>query len=412
MCYKLGEVIVKEESDPARARRYLQRALARANEKPDSPEKVKCLAALVSCLLLERAVQPAFEQAQTALQLAESAGYPGGVATACGALCRVYEAQGDIESYYAMARRQIAALHENGSLYDLFEAFDHMGKAATLAGHYAEAERAALDGLKATEKLHAPGWEIHILAFYGWMLTRQGRWPEMMDWRDRLMPNFQRVGCDPCFGYIFSYLAEVEAKRGEPEKTWKHTQDVITVWTELGRPDFIINARFLAHAGLEEWDAAWVQVEAGRAANSPHMGALPFSLYMTSLKLPEVAGRLGRWSEAMALAQEGLALFGQPEIPAGLAHSHFALGLAHAGQKSWDEALDEYEQALTRFRTLNHRWDIANTQYEMGLVYAARQQTGDLDQGRQLFGEALTTFRDLGASPGTARVEAALERLR
>ncbi len=119
---------------------------------------------------------------------------------------------------------------------------------------------------------------------------------------------------------------------------------------------------------------------------------------------------VGRWAEATSLAQKALAFFKQPELPAGLAHSHFALGLAQAGQKAWDEALGEYEQYLTRFRTLGHLWDVVNSQFEIGQVYAARQQAGDFDKGRELFDQALAGFRALEAKPGMAKVEAALRR--
>ena len=101
----------------------------------------------------------------------------------------------------------------------------------------------------------------------------------------------------------------------------------------------------------------------------------------------------------------------QPELRPILAASHFALGLAHAGQEQWDEALSEYQDALTRFQALGQPWDIANTQYEMGLVYSARQGAGDSDEARQSFEQALVTFQNLQAEPGMAKVRAALESL-
>jgi tetratricopeptide (TPR) repeat protein len=126
--------------------------------------------------------------------------------------------------------------------------------------------------------------------------------------------------------------------------------------------------------------------------------------------LPKVAARVGRWPEAASLARDALALFVRHELPAGVASVHFALGLAHAGQEQWDEALSEYQDALTRFRALGHPWDTANTLYETGLVYSVRQQAGDLDEARQCFEQALATFTELEAKPSIAKVRAALEQ--
>ncbi len=408
LCFKLGDVIARENRDPARARRYLERALALAEQKPDSPDKVKCLAALVSCLVQENALEPAFEQAQAAMKLAEVTGQSSGVATACGALCKVYEAQGDIASYMTTAQRQIAAFDERNSYYDLFEAFEHIGSSNMLLARYADGEQAILEGLKAVEKLHAPGWEIHLVAPYSWILAQQGRWSELMDWRDRILPNFQRVGCDPCFAYIFGNVAGTEARRGHTDEARGLIDDVLMVWRQLERPNAVICWRFFAHVFLEEWDQAWAVVEESRAQKLPQIGVMSLSVFMWSMLVPEAAVRIGRWEEAISLAQETLAYFRNPEFPAPIAHSHFALGLAYAGQKDWDKALAEYEQALNRFQELGHRWDVANTQYEIGLLRVARQQAGDRDRARELFNDSLDSFHDLGAVPGVVKVEAAI----
>ena len=71
----------------------------------------------------------------------------------------------------------------------------------------------------------------------------------------------------------------------------------------------------------------------------------------------------------------------------------------------------EFEQALNMYRTLSHPWEIANTQYEMGLVYALRGAAGDKDSARQHSAEALAAFTTLKAQPAIDKVEAALSRL-
>ena len=127
--------------------------------------------------------------------------------------------------------------------------------------------------------------------------------------------------------------------------------------------------------------------------------------------LPEAAARAGHWSEAERLAGETLAFFEKQGSPLGVASSHFALGLKHAGQQKWDAALTEFEQALSGYQTLGHAWNISNTQYEIGSVHAARRNDGDEDRARRRFEESLTGFAALNAKPGMDKVKAALEQL-
>ncbi len=128
--------------------------------------------------------------------------------------------------------------------------------------------------------------------------------------------------------------------------------------------------------------------------------------------LPEAAARVRRWLEAERLAGETLTFFQKQGVPFGVASSHFALGLVHAGQGRLDEALAEFEQAHGGYQALGHPWDTANTQYEMALVYSGRQQAGDLDQAKQLLQQAYSTFQDLEAEPRMAKVTLALEQLK
>ena len=129
------------------------------------------------------------------------------------------------------------------------------------------------------------------------------------------------------------------------------------------------------------------------------------------MMVAETATRAGHLEEAERLATEAMTLFQGPGIPIGIASSHFALGLVYAGQQKFNRALTEFEQALILYRTLSHPWNIANTQYEMGLVCASRGAAEDKDSARQHIEEALAAFTTLKAQPAIDKVEAALSRL-
>ncbi len=413
LSFKLGELIIKEQKDPARARQYLENAMASSAAPPDGPQRVKCLAALAVCLVEEGRLAEALEQAQSALELAEEFALADGIASACGALCSIHEARGDLVSYAQVSERQVAALDENNDFAGIFEAYSHHEYTNIVRGDYEQAKRMDLAALELCQKFNAPGWETRILTGYIWVLEKQGRWPEALEYGRRVLQLANRVGCDMCFAYIHMGLAEIEAKRGQREQSQQHIESALSIIMQLNRPPVIaMRWRFFNHAFLEAREDAWAMVEEARAMAYPDIATTPFYRFNWSVILPEAAARVRRWPEAERLAGETLAFFQKQGVPFGVAGSHFALGLAHAGQGRWDEALAEFEQALGGYQALGHPWDTANTQYEMALVYSGRQQAGDLDQVKRLLQQAHSTFKDLEAEPGMTKVALTLEQLR
>jgi len=412
LSYKLGELIAKEQKDPRRAREHLERALASSAALPDSPQRAKCMAALAVCLVQEGSLVEAQAQAQSAFELAERLGYANGVASACGALCSVHEARGDLASYARVSERQVAALGECDDLYGIFNAYGNALWSSWGRGDYAQMERFALAGLELCRKFNAPGWEGTVLSAYLAFLNSQGRWDEAVRHGERVLPLFNRVGCSSCFMYIFLSLCEIEARRGRREQSRQHMNSALDILSQLERPpSAALRWRFFGHMFLEEWEAAWTLVEEARAAGYPDTDMASVAEFFWTWRLPEAAARAGRWPEAERLALEALKQFQDAGLPVGLPPCHFGLGLALAGQQKWDEALAELEQAHDGYRALGHKWDSANTQYEMGLVHAARQSEGDKDRARQRLEEALAAFTSLEARPGMDKVEAALGRL-
>jgi tetratricopeptide (TPR) repeat protein len=283
-------------------------------------------------------------------------------------------------------------------------------------GDYEEVERLSLAGLELCRKFNAPGWEGTILAGYMFLLNWSGRWDEARKHGERVLPLFERVGCSACFMFIFRNLAEIEAKRGDRERSRQYmnsAHDIASQFSQLlPEPDADIRWKFFDLVIHEEWDAAWNSVEEYRAAGYPLLSTTSTSKSSWSLMLPETAARAKHWPEAEHLAREAIIMFEGIGAKAGVANSHFALGLMHAGQQKLDEALAEFQQALEGYQSLGHPWDTANTKYEMGLVHAARGGDGDKDQARRSFEAALTAFSSLGAKPGAEKVEIELRKLK
>jgi len=417
LSYKLGELIIREEQDPRRARVHLERALASPAAPPESPQRVKCLAALAVCLVQEGSLEEAQVQAQNAIELAERLEYPDGIASACGALCSIHEARGDLVSYARVSEQQVAALDQCNDLYGIFDAYSNVMSSSWQRGDYAQMERFALAGLELCRKFNAPGWEGTILSGYLFLLKSQGRWDEALKHGERVLPLFERVGCSPCFMYVFWNLAEIEARRGDPEQSRSYMASALDINMQLDMqrgpdPAGALRWRRFGHVIQEEWEAAWALVVEARAAGYPDFGMTSTSAAIWSGMVAETAARAGHLEEAERLAAEAMALFQGLGVPIGVAGSHFAFGLAYAGQQKVNEALAEFEQALSGYGALGHAWDIANTHYEIGLVYAAPEGDGDKDKARRQLEEAQVAFASLNAQPGMDKVKAALSQLK
>jgi predicted ATPase/class 3 adenylate cyclase len=412
LSYKLGELIIREQKDSKRARAHLERALASPAASPESPQRAKCLATLAICLVQEGALEEAQAQAETAIELAERLQYSDGIASGCGALCNVFEARGDLASYAQTSERQMEALNQGGDLYGIFDAYGNIISLSWQRGDYAQMENFSLAGMDLCRKFNAPGWEGTILAGYLFMLNFTGRWDEALKHGERVLPLFERVGCSSCFMFIFRNLAEIEAKRGNRERSRQYMNSAHDIASQLSQllpePDADIRWKFFDLVIHEEWDAAWNSVEEYRAAGYPLLSATSTSKSLWSLMLPETAARAKHWPEAERLARDAIIMFEGIGAKAAVANSHLALGLVHAGQHKWDEALAEFQQALDGYQTLGHPWDIANTKYETGLAHAVRGGDGDQDYARQEFEEALKIFTELKAQPAMDKVNAAL----
>jgi len=413
LSFKLGELMIKEQKDPVRARQYLEQALASSAAPPNSPERVKCMAALAVCMVEEGRLDEAFEQAQNALAMAEGFGFADGIASASGALCSVHEAHGNLASYAQVSRRQMSALDQCNDVFGIFEAYAHLEIICIIRGDFEQAERFALSGMELCQKFNAPGWESTLLASYIYVLDKRGRWPEALEHGRRILPLFDRVGCSICFMYILASLAQIEVKRGHREQSRQHLDSALSIALQLGfDPMATARWRFIGHATLEAWEEAWTMTGEARAAGQAEISAVGGSAVEWSRLLPEVAARVGRWSEAERLAEQATAFFQKQAIPFGVASGHFAFGLAQVGQGRWAEGLAVFEQALGSYQSLSDPWDVANTQYEMALIYLSRRQNDDLTQAQQLLQQAHANFKNLEAEPSIAKVVMALEQLR
>jgi len=88
--------------------------------------------------------------------------------------------------------------------------------------------------------------------------------------------------------------------------------------------------------------------------------------------------------------------------------AHRAWGVAHRLAGEFDAAEARLAQALALFTSLNTRWQMGRTLYELGELAAQ----SDTTQAYDYYGRALAAFEAMRAAPDAARTLAALDTLR
>jgi len=90
------------------------------------------------------------------------------------------------------------------------------------------------------------------------------------------------------------------------------------------------------------------------------------------------------------------------------ASAHRAWGVLHRLQGEYTAAEARLNQALELFQTLDTRWQIGRTLYELAELAHAE---ADPVEARDYFSRALTAFAEIGAVPDMTRTKAVLDSL-
>jgi tetratricopeptide (TPR) repeat protein len=89
--------------------------------------------------------------------------------------------------------------------------------------------------------------------------------------------------------------------------------------------------------------------------------------------------------------------------------AHRAWGVAHRLAGEYPEAEARLNQALDLFNSLNTRWQIGRTLFELGELAVAQE---DVAAAREYFGRAQVAFEEMGAGPDASRTQKTLEMLK
>lgn len=83
-------------------------------------------------------------------------------------------------------------------------------------------------------------------------------------------------------------------------------------------------------------------------------------------------------------------------------------GVAHLLKEEWDKSRKQFLHALSLFQEMDARWQVGQTQLELGTLAASRY---DYDEARANWVAALDQFELMGADPDAARTREMLASL-
>ncbi|MDQ3765478.1 MAG: tetratricopeptide repeat protein [Actinomycetota bacterium] len=118
---------------------------------------------------------------------------------------------------------------------------------------------------------------------------------------------------------------------------------------------------------------------------------------LTSLGL--VHARQGRYGQAIEHFQQAIVLFREINDRGGEARALDSLGLFHWRQGRYGQAIEHFQQAIVLFREINDRGGEARALSNLGLVH---WRQGRYEQAAEHHRQALTLFRKTGSHSGEA----------
>ncbi|OSM02525.1 putative adenylate/guanylate cyclase [Magnetofaba australis IT-1] len=196
---------------------------------------------------------------------------------------------------------------------------------------------------------------------------------------------------------VYAALADVQELGGALDNAIAARRKILPLLTEVEA-----QADILRQIGrTEEKQCAREQAMATYEEARKLLADAPESMSMGNLlvNISWVLGRLKRTDEAIATAEQAMAIFEKQGHKEGVALACNNLGVFHEFQGDLDTALDYNQKSLSIFSGLGDRRQTGNLYLSLGFLYAKRQQ-GDI--ALDFFEKSHQIMTRIGNRPGAA----------
>ena len=346
----------------------------------------------------------ALRSAREAVRITESLGNPRAASAALDALGSMQAITTDLRgALESQTRRLVWArrLDDTNEVVDIHAsacmAFEHVGDYAAAVEHGNDAVTLAHEA--DADVLLAIGLRCLTVAYFDW-----DRWPEAIETGERLLAvrNTPGVVHSDQHRVALLALATAYARTGRRDESDAVAQRLLAIPSPVPVQFLAVYRARLAMARGATKEARQLLLDA-LEARSGRM-ALPTLL----AELAELGARSGDRAFYERFGAQAQELGWRSGARKALAQAVRARGIVAVADARWEDALGDFDSALTRYAELGTAWEEARTRYALAGCYRRRNASGDEALAQEELARALRLFESLHAVRDLARTKAAL----
>jgi predicted ATPase/class 3 adenylate cyclase len=264
------------QSDDDRARAYLERSLALAEELGDDAEAAAVLVRLAGLPQRRGDLPEATRLFEDALERARRSGNQSLVGHSLASLALLSEDQGETAAAEAYAAEAVGLRRTSDDLYAVTDALLAQGEISLNRGDWGTAQRALDEALGAARRTGFADVIAWATAYLGKLALAQERPEEADDLLSRALAMFQRLGMPVGTAWAMRHLGRVALTGGDTERSEALLIETLRIALDGVRPDAPLVLQALAELKAEQGDWVKAAVLAGSAeAARAAMGIIP-----------------------------------------------------------------------------------------------------------------------------------------
>ena len=360
--HQLG-VAYLSQGKPVKAREYLDKALELTKESENLSLQAEVYNELGKAYKQQKQFPAAMNAYQASLSISRELGNRRGEANALYYLGNVFENLREWEkaiNYY----QQCLEIEESiRDIYSQASTYQQLGWVAKEMWNLTEAERYYRKALEIFSEYGDRSGMASCWGLLGDIERNRGNWDEAERLYRQSLEVETEYGDRPGMARSWGLLGDIERNRGNWDEAERLYRQSLELKTELGdRPGM-----------ARSWGL-----------------------------LGDIERNRGNWDEAERLYRQSLELTTELGDPPGMATSIGCLGENELGRGNLDAAEPLLQEALAKMQELGMTWHIAETNYDLALLYRKRNNP---ELAQQYYNTAHQIFEELGAAKDLERID-------
>ena len=314
---------------------------------------------------------------------------------------------GEWDEALAMHRKNLAQAEDEGDLWELVTAYNHVAMIEYARGRFVEASELFEKSIRIDEKLSSPLNEAIARKHLGECLEMLGRWDEALTHYERCLeiPGFSEDR--PARVAVYVPLARILAKKGQAGLAFEYAQKALDSAERTRNEELLAEASFLlARLERDRDNLQSARALLDRAKRIFQETATPQGLAKSHVLAAQLALLDHDLDTASELAESSLMLAERLGDQITVAESLFIEGriaYVKGDLSAGEERFERSKAILTELRAMYH---LGRVHFEFGLLLKNPEKA--IEEIRK----AITIFEDLGAAPELERARGAIFRIR